>query len=70
MQYIPAYCSLSYLDTVTHRSLVDFVNPENTAGAHTQINLLDLITKGLMIKTDERFENIDEMYPYEQMHLF
>lgn len=61
MQYIPAYCSLSYLDTVTRKSHIDFVNPETTTSAHTQIDVLDLIANGLIVKADGASEQIEKL---------
>ena len=49
---ILAYCSISFIEEITRRNPVDFITPDNSLAGKTHYELIDLIIKGLKIKTD------------------
>lgn len=58
--HIPAYCSIDYLEEITRKTLIDYMQPEKTLQGRTVFDLLELITEGLNIRTDCPPEKIEE----------
>jgi len=58
--FIPAYCSLQFIEQITTRNPIDFVSPERLSADRIHIDICDLILNGLSIKTDCSKEKIDE----------
>ncbi len=64
--YIQAYCSIQFLETIIKKNPADIISPENSLSGKTHFELLDLIAKGLNIKTDCNAQKLEENYanPY------
>jgi hypothetical protein len=57
---IPAYCSFSFIQEITNRSVIDYIEPGKLRSGRAHFDLLELLAEGLQIKTDASVKKIEE----------
>jgi len=59
-KHIPAYCTTNFIEEITGKSPIDYLVPEDAIKGKSHFELLDLISNGLIIKTDCSEEKLIE----------